>query len=190
MNPLAIIGGILLLALLGGKKRPQNSSGSSGSDLSPSDAEKRQAFADVSAAYGKDLARRIEQIFRLETRHFDSRQFRESLSAGMEAVQGRDSFPWGWSSLRQFVEENPELGAPHEYGVIEMRENIGGDPSKPGNLKRFVKFPNFESAALFTAFMVNKRGGDAGKWHSLDDVKAMKYRERLDGVRTPIVDSL
>ena len=177
MNPLLIIGGALaLLALMGGKKR--------GNTATIDNAELYNAFDRLKARYGADFARKIERLFRLETAHFKSGQFKESLSAGMEGVDGKDRFPFGWSSLQSFVDAHPELGSASDYFLVPMKDN------HTGKERMFVGFPNVESSVLFTGYVVDKRGGDPGSWHSTDPNRKAEYNRRLQSVRTDIVDSL
>lgn len=164
-----LVVGIILLSnkLLNGDKKPKFKKGM---NRKFTESDLKKSFGQVKRVFGEDLAATIEQLYRKETRNFDSGQFRKTFSAGMEAVKGKESFPYGWGSLRQFVEKYPKYGG--EFYTVPMTEN------RTGKTKVFIGFPTLESAVMFTAFMVNKRG-DAGLWRSLDPEIAARYAESL-----------
>ncbi len=140
------------------------------------------AFYKASQKYGVDLAAQVEQLFRKETRNFESTQFKKCLSAGMEVgTIGKTVFPFGWSSLREFVNKNPKYK--NGYDTITFREN------GTGRLKTFIKFPSLEASVLFTCFMVKKRG-HVGKWRSLDEKIADTYLASLLRFKVKYVDLL
>ena len=100
----------------------------------------------------------------------------------MTGVKNQFNFPFGWGSLRTFVEGNPEIGLPSDFYLVPMKD--------AGNPVNFVGFPNLEGSVLFTAYMINKRGGDPATWHSTDPERRQEYNRRLSNISTPIVDDL
>jgi len=139
-----------------------------------------QGLVNVSANYGKSFAQQIEQMIRLETRNFESKQWRIGSSAGMEAT--KENFPFGWPSLQEFTDLN-NLD-PEWFNTYPMIEN------GTGKTKIFIGFPNPTNFIDFLAwFITNKRGGDVGKWYSLDTGKASQYRAALQEIEPKIVNS-
>jgi hypothetical protein len=133
-------------------------------------------FLKLQTKYGTDYARMIEKMYRYETGHFQSGQYVATYSAGMVANGG--SFPYGWASLREFVDANPQYNG--DYGIKEFNTSRG--------VKNYVRFPNLESAVFFVAwFIKNKRGGDVGKWNSLDAAESAAYLAELSRVSARFV---
>ena len=140
--------------------------------VQPSEADIRAAFARIVQAYGRDIARTVERIYRLETANFTSGQFRMCNTPGMVATSS--SYPFGWS---------PRGLQPSDFApVVEMRENQGGA------LKKFVAIRLFSNAAMFVAKVMFERGNDPGRWHTFAGTPS--YRNAANAIATPIVDSL
>ncbi len=154
---------LLVNSLFGTNKKPKFKKGM---NRKFTDADLQKAFSKVKSVYGEEIARTAEQLYRKETRNFDSGQFRKTFSAGMEAVKGKTAFPWGWGSLTSFVKKYPSYNG--EFYTITMTEN------GTGKQKRFIGFPTLEGAVMFLAYMITKRG-HAGYWRSLDKDIADRY---------------
>lgn len=140
------------------------------------DAELRSAFQKVKAKYGAEFAQKTEQLFRKETAHFTSGQFRKTLSPGMEIAGGTNStkttFPFGWSSLQKFISANPQYNG--KFYVHRMNEN------QTGWSKTFIGWPTLEGSVMFVAwFIQNIRGGRFGYWYSLNESKALSYESNM-----------
>jgi hypothetical protein len=151
-------------------------------DKSYSVQDAEDAFSVVAQHFPKEIASQLEKLFRLETAHFKSGQFRRSGSAGM--VANKTEFPFGWNSLKEYlntplaVDKNPE-----NYGVISM--NVRGKEWK------YIAFPNLVDSMLFIAWFIGaKRGGNFSAWYSLNADKQKEYASKMAGVRTPFVNSL
>ena len=144
----------------------------------------KNALATIKQRHGREVAKRVEQLYRKETRHFESGQFKKTLSPGMEpAPQTNSVFPFGWNSLRIFASQN-NLNANQFYIAGPFTE--GGT----GRQKKFIGFPNLVTAMEFLVFMINRRGGNWGKWYSLNEADAARYQNSLNQISTPIVNSL
>jgi hypothetical protein len=144
------------------------------------DAE--DAFSVVVQHFPKEIASQLEKLFRLETAHFKSGQFRRSGSAGMVAI--KESFPYGWNSLKEYLNTDLAVDKNTEnYGIISM--NVRGKEYK------YISFPNLVDSFLFVAWFIGaKRGGNFAAWYSLNSEKQKEYRSKMAGVRTPFVNSL
>lgn len=146
----------------------------------PTDEEKKKAFEDIAEKYGRDFARQIERLFRLETAHFKSRQFKKSYSPGMEPTS--EKFPFGWSSLRDFWEKNPQF---RPDGIIQENENPGATGTGKG-LKKFISFPTFDAAVNSVAYLLNKRGNIA-TWYSLKEDMQQLYLKTLSTIKARFI---
>jgi len=144
--------------------------------------ELKNAFSQVIETYGADKAKKLEQLYRWETAHFKSKQFKNCYTPGMEIGGGKTVFPFGWSSLKQYADAN-NLQA-DEFTTISMPE--GGT----GRLKTFVCFPDVVNAVMFTAYVLNKRSWNPGAWFSTDAAAQQRYNEKIKGVIPRIVNEL
>ena len=133
-------------------------------------------FTKLQTKYGTNYARLIEKLYRYETAHFTSGQYVKTWSAGMVATS--TAFPFGWASLDEFLAANPQYKG--DFGTVQMNTSRG--------VKKYVKFPNLESAVFFISwFIQNKRGGDVGKWNSLDAGESASYLAELSRVSARFV---
>jgi hypothetical protein len=134
--------------------------------------------------YGINFAKDIERAMRIETAHFTSRQWQRGNTAGMEAVPGQNNFPYGWPSLRQFV-ETTGIAKPSDFYTYVMTENVTGID------KRFIHFPDPYTFILFFAwFIQNVRGGKIEYWYSLNENSAARYRQTMNTVIPRILNEL
>lgn len=139
------------------------------------------ALLEIANKYGAERAKRIEQIIRLETAHFNSIQWKKGNTAGMEVGNDKKVFPFGWSSLAEFVELNGLN--PSNFSTYTMVEN------RTGKIKRFIKFPSSFDFILFLAFLMKKRGWDYGSWYSRNKESKERYIETLNRITPKIVNS-
>lgn len=144
----------------------------------------KNSFKKIFDTYGYEKTKRLEQMFRNESGHFKSGQFKKSFSPGMESVPNNapSVYPFGWKSLDKFAKKygyKPE----QFYQTETLTEGGTGKP------KRFVGFPSLFSAMLFVMFLIENRGWNFGKWFSFDETLAANYNSKLDKIKTPITDS-
>ena len=177
---LLVIGGLAVGGILLGLREAVVTIG----DASGSDNDEnaiRAGLRDVVNDYGRNYAKQIEQLLRWESAHFNSEQWRNGNTAGMEATT--DQFPFGWSSLLEWatVANIPA----REFSTYNMREN------RTGIRKTFIRFPNVRDFINFVAwFIQTKRGGNVGYWYSLNDAAAANYTQSIGGVIPRIVNTL
>ena len=136
------------------------------------------AFKKVAQQYGVAYARRLEQLFRHEVGHFETKpsgQWNKTLSPGMVAVEGKEgAFPFGWSSLQKFVDANPKYG--RGFGTVLFSKTSDGE-------KYYVSFPTAEAGIMYVAwFIKNIRGGRFGYWNSTDEAKATQYEAAMSRI--------
>lgn len=164
---------LLLVRKMFAKPAAASGGGSTGRVVPPTEADIRESLQGIASTFGVDIARNVERIYRLETRGFDSGQFRATNTAGMEAT--KDTFPFGWSPRGT----TPDYFAP----LVTMPENATGVPTK------FVAFIYFNDAARYLAQFLQDYGNNAGRWKSTEPALQAAYRQALAAIPTPFVDS-
>ena len=148
------------------------------------DIEILASLKKVAILYGKEMAIKVESLFRNETKHFKSGNFLICFSPGMEATV--ETMPYGWSSLSSFWKQHPEY-AP--IGIYKQFENDSLMMKSRGE-RKFIKFPNLDAAMITVAERLKAKGGDTGAWASNDPTAQKKYREYLLKIKTPLANSL
>ncbi|MFN5415560.1 MAG: hypothetical protein ACK5B9_00785, partial [Flavobacteriia bacterium] len=127
-------------------------------------------FKKVAKKYGVDFARDLERMFRKETRHFESKQWLNCGTPGMEAKSL--TFPFGWDSLGRWAKAN---GVDEKDFFIKYFKDNHTGKNTP-----FVGFKNTGHTVLFIAwFIQNIRGGDIYSWYRLPiNDKAIAQRKK------------
>jgi hypothetical protein len=127
---------------------------------------------DISKQFSKEIAQNVEKIYRLETSHFKSDQFKATGSAGMLAFSS--IYPYGWTSLVPFWMLNPQF-AP---------TGIGYQFTEGGTTYRYLKFPNYGGFYTLAYFLSKKRPGN---WFSTVPEKQQDYERKLDQIQPKLV---
>jgi len=180
-----VIAGLALLGLVLGLRQataaPGNITGAfdQGSDQD----EVKEALKQVANLYGRDYAEKVEQLLRLESAHFTSQQWKVGHTAGMEA--NTSTFPFGWSSLEQFIDAMPSLNLyPDNFTTYTMDENQTDD------VEEYIAFPSAYDFVFFLAwFIKNKRNGRFGNWFSTNDASATQYENTMSTIDADLVNS-
>lgn len=144
--------------------------------------EIKEALQKVSSVYGLAHAKRLEQLYRNETAHFKSGNFKVTLSPGME-VGSKTEYPYGWISLKPFWDANPQY---RPIGTFAQSENTSALAKKRG-VRTFIKFGSIEGSMISVAELIKLRGGNFGKWFSKDPIQIEKYNHELDKIRVRLV---
>jgi hypothetical protein len=126
----------------------------------------RKAVFAVRDKYGVDLARTVEKMFRWETAHFTSRQYRETGTAGLTAAKG-------WPVE---VPKSP---------TVTFRVDPALDSAGRSKIDYIVWSP--EPFALFLASYIKKYNGNFARWFSTDENKQVSYREKVNSIKTKFV---
>lgn len=106
-------------------------------------------------------AKIIEKIFRLETAHFKSEQFRHTGSAGMEVGK--------W------------FGLPKNLGVYTTKEN------GTGLYKSFIIWQSPYDFLVYLSDYIDRHNGNYARWYSTNTIKQLYYRTILKGIKNRIV---
>lgn len=139
------------------------------------------ALQKVKEIYGLNHAKRLEQLFRNETAHFKSGNYKITYSPGMEST--KDTFPYGWKSLETFWLVNPQY-AP--IGVYKQVENTSALAKSRGT-RSFIKFENPLASMMSVAHLIKLRGGRFGSWFSTKIESQMAYEEELNKIKVRLV---
>lgn len=129
------------------------------------------AIGALKSEFPAEILRTVERIYRLETRNFDSLQYKKTGTPGMEAHGA--AFPYGWLLFERGWKENP-ASAP--TGMLKMAES-GTNISKPFLIFSAVIYPVRNLAQY-----VNTYG--AGRWYSTKPDMQAVYIKRLNNIQT------
>ncbi|MWV10838.1 hypothetical protein F3I62_01920 [Pseudomonas sp. R-28-1W-6] len=146
----------------------------------------KSALRIIYDKYGKDMAVIIERMYRDETRHFQSMQYRRCGTGGMEAF-GEPPY-YGWDA--SFFEANQDFTP---IGIWEAFENQGmsgqgGNQQVTDHKKRFVVLPSVLAGMEYKANYINKHGGNWARWHSTDTNVQTVYRTHIEAIRARFVN--
>lgn len=143
----------------------------------------KAALKKIYDEYGREKTTKLESLFRNESGHFRSGQFKGTFSPGMEiAPQTNTIFPFGWTLLKQFADNN-NIAYNKFYASQNYREGGTGIP------KKFVGFPDLYTAMKFVMFTIERRNWNFGKWKSFNEQQAANYNAYIDRIRTPYTNS-
>ncbi len=130
------------------------------------------AFQKSISEYGKSYTCTLESLFRNETAHFQSTQWLNCYSPGMEMTKGTDKPCYGWSQLDVFWTETKP-----EYAPIGIWSAVDNDSAliKSTGLQGFLKFPSVEAGILSVAKLISLRDGNFGSWFSTQQEYQNQY---------------
>ena len=134
------------------------------------------------------MARIIEKMYRSETTHFTSGQYKNTGTGGME-VFGKPPY-YGWSS--KFFEQNPSY---KPIGIWSAYENEGlskqgGNPQVKDKKKQFVVMPSVLAGMEYKAYYINKYNGNWARWYSTQVQAQEKYKKAIKPFKAYIVDEI
>ena len=129
----------------------------------------------VADLFGKETAKKVEQIFRLETRNFESQQFAATNTPGMQYNGG------AWDKILDYFRNKYGYAV---TGKIPFRDN------QTGQIIDFLKFDSAEGAAVFLGDYINRHGGDFAVWNTTDPVRKAKYQNAVNSMSNPITNKL
>jgi hypothetical protein len=118
--------------------------------------------------YPLEIVQNCERIYRKETAHFTSGQFRMTFSPGMERFS--NSYPFGWTSLKPFWDDKPEY---KPVGFSGHTEN------KTGITKYFIIFKTVEAGVFTLCEFLEMHNNNGGRWYALDTSLQQKYNSEL-----------
>jgi RHS repeat-associated protein len=136
----------------------------------------------VSDKFGKDMAKTVERMYRMETSHFTSAQYRHTGTGGME-VHGPPPY-YGWT---------PSYFTQPPAGVYSIYENkglsgVGGNAQVKSRPKQFVVMPSVVAAMMFKANYIQGHDGNYARWFSTDPLAQEVYRKKIQAITPRIVN--
>ena len=136
--------------------------------------------------YGRDIARIVERMYRVETGNFTSEQYQYGATAGMER-HGKAPY-YGWTAKR-FV--TPPLGTWSSFEGKGLSV-IGGTKQNIKTKKDFLILDSVTNAMTFLAQYIKDYNGDYARWYRTDEVGKATYRARVEDkyLRQSIFDSI
>lgn len=136
--------------------------------LSSMTDDKNKALKAIADKYGKDIAKTVEQMFRLETNHFKSLAYVRTKGAGMQAT--KNEFPYGWTSFTSlWKDENLR-----PTGLTTLNDNQTSQPIQ------FIIFPSVEAGMTAVADYLTRHR--AGNWNGTETARMEEYERRLNTI--------
>lgn len=140
----------------------------------PTETEIKSVLREIKQVYGDEMAKNVERIYRLETAHFTSGQFKKSGSPGM--LKHSDKFPYGWTTpYNNLWKDNPDYAPVGEVSFMVNNKKY-----------TYLVFPNFKSAAFTLASYLDKY--PPGRWYSTVPSQQAEYVAKLNRINTPYSD--
>lgn len=125
----------------------------------------KNALLKVADKYGLPMAKLVERIYRVETNHFKSMQYRLTGSAGMEAGK------WG-----------KHIAAGKTKGTVTMN-----DADKSDGADKFIVWNSVTDAMFFLADYINRHGGNYANWNSTNPTAQKAYAAKVNSVKNRLV---
>lgn len=164
----------LLFLFLRARKAPASTS--INTNMPVPDANISNALKRIFDQFGREKTEKLEQLYRKETAHFKSGQFKGGYSPGMEPSPNTNrTFPYGWTSLKKFADA---YSIPYTSFYITGPYTEGGT----GKQKFFVGFPDLYTSMLFVMYVIGRRGWNFGKWRAFDETISSNYNASLNRI--------
>lgn len=164
--------GLIYFLFVRARKAPANNY----ETMPVTDENIKAGFKLIFDEYGREKTEKLEQLYRKETAHFRSGQFKGTFSPGMEPSPNTNrTFPYGWTSLKKFADAN---AIPYSKFYISGPYTEGGT----GKQKYFIGFSNVYTAMKFVMYVIEKRGWNFGKWRAFDTSISNAYNASLNTI--------
>lgn len=123
------------------------------------------ALKEIERLKGKDRAKLIEKILRLETNHFRSKQYALSGSAGMEMG--------AWSNLDE-----------SKFTTFQMRDN---HLTGAKQMRTFIKWNSVLDFCLYLSDYIDRHKGNYARWNTTDPDRQAKYMMKVQSIRNRFI---
>ncbi|MFC0401243.1 muramidase [Paraburkholderia rhizosphaerae] len=143
----------------------------------------RRALRYIFDKYGRSIAETIERMYRTETSHFRSMQYRRCGTGGMEVFGLPPSYGW----RPEFFTE-PPIGTWSAFEGAGLSA-AGGNIQVTSQPKTFVVVSSVEVGMEYKALYIINYGGNYARWYSTDFNAQTLYRNELGRVIPRIVNS-
>ena len=158
-------------------------------NYTPSDA--KEALRTIYKEYGYDMAKTIEQLYRDETGHFQSTQYKRCGAGGME-VSGKNPQPPGYGWNESLFSRHPEYSPIGVWWAFENKglSGQGGNQQITSRKKGYIIFPSVLAAMEYKFDYINRNGGNWANWHSRNPIVQEHYRDTISKMRHTFVDEI
>lgn len=147
----------------------------------------RKALLYIYNKYGRDIAVIVEKMYRLETTHFTSEQYKNCGTGGMEVHGPSPYYGWDPTTFKKHSEYTPIGTWSHMEGKGLSQQ--GGNAQEKSKPKVFVKLPSVLAGMEYKAEYIKRYNGNYARWYNANDTSAQeKYRESLKGIKSKIVN--
>ena len=148
----------------------------------------KEALRVIYNKYGEEMAKIIEKMYRSETTHFTSGQYKHTGTGGME-VFGKPPY-YGWDS--KFFEQNPSYKPIGIWSAFEGKglSEQGGNPQVKDKKKQFVVMPSVLAGMEYKAYYINKHNRNWARWHSTQVQAQEAYKKAIEQIKARIVDEI
>ncbi|WP_211460486.1 M23 family metallopeptidase [Collimonas silvisoli] len=143
----------------------------------------KEALRYIYDKYGKDTAEVVERMYRVETAHFKSKQYKQCGTPGMES-HGSPPY-YGWNGP-YFSEAPTGLWGAFEGAGLS---GAGGNAQVTDKKKQFVKVSSVKVGMEYVAKYKDGHDGNYARWFSTDATKQELYKKTLAAVVPKIVNS-
>jgi len=130
--------------------------------------------------YPRSIVENMERIFRLETAHFKSKQFKETYSPGMEKFA--NIYPYGWKTIARIIWNSSPKYKP--IGLKTFTEN------QTGIQKTFIQFPSMEAGVFTLCAFLQYFNNNSGRWFSLDKDSQNIYNNSIAKIIPKITNEI
>jgi hypothetical protein len=122
--------------------------------------ETLEAFREIEKLKGKERAKLLEKMARLETNHFRSKQWKLSKSFGMEMG--------AWHGIDESKFSTFQMKDNHLTGAKQMRT--------------FIKWNSVYDFLLYLSDYIDRHKGNYARWNSMMPERQEAYRVKLKGI--------
>lgn len=151
-------------------------------------ADGKAAIKVIYEKYGKEMAIIIERMYRDETAHFESGQYANCGTGGMEAFGGPPYYGWDGA----IFEANPEYAPVGTWSAFENKgmSGQGGNQQVTDKKKVFIVLPSVLAGMEYKAAYINKYDGNWARWHSKEIGAQNAYKTHIQAIRARFVEAL
>lgn len=125
----------------------------------------KEAILKLEKLKGRDRARLVERLLRLETAHFKSKQYQLTGSAGMEYGK--------WENLDEDSFEKIQMKDNHLKGEKQMRT--------------FIKWKSVYDFCIYLSDYIDRHNGNYARWNSLNPERQKNYIKKADAIKNRFV---
>ncbi len=123
----------------------------------------KKAITNVKMKYGTDMAKIVEKMMRLETRHFKSKQYIQTGSGGMEAGH--------WANIPNNATS----------GTIDFKDN------QDKHIGHFIVWNSVTDFANYLAEYIKRYKGNFAHWNSTQPDKQIAYQKEVNSITPKFV---